>query len=181
MRRLRRNHQKQPIIDLLGAAPASRRRAALGASRVTAAPVPTSWLRAAPGVLRVTTAPVPTSRFRTALRPACVPWAPAPTSRHRAASGAPRVLTAPGRIKTVEPSNTENRAVDDFFSTHLPAQGSSGGSACPRNSGPNENRQVDAENLAESGRCKATPIRSKRSRAQRVAADSYQIDPDPRW
>jgi hypothetical protein len=133
------------------------------------------------GGLWVTAAPVLTSRFRETLRPACVPWAPAPTSQHRAALGASRVLAAPGRIKTIEPSNTENIAIDDFFSTHLPAQGSSGGSACPRNSGPNENRQVDAENLAEPDRCKATPIRSKRNRAQRVAADNYQINPDPRW
>jgi hypothetical protein len=65
------------------------------------------------------------------------------------------------------------------FSTHHPAQGSSGGSACPRGSRLNENRRADAEDLAEPGRCKATPIRSKWNRAQGAAADSYQIDPDP--
>jgi hypothetical protein len=40
MRRLRRNHQKQPIIDRLGAT--------LGLSCVPAALAPTFWLRAAP-------------------------------------------------------------------------------------------------------------------------------------
>jgi hypothetical protein len=65
-----------------------------------------------------------------------------------------------------------------IFSTRRRAQGSSGGSACPRGFGPNENRRADAEDLTESGRCKATPIQSKRNRAQGVAADSYRIDPD---
>jgi hypothetical protein len=169
MRRLRRNHQKQSTIDWLeeapGAAPASRCRAAPGAPCVTAAPVPTSRLRAALGPRRVALAPVPTSRLRAAPGLACVPWAPTPASQHRATSGAPRVPMAPGRTKTVEPSSTENRAPNNFFSTRLSAQGSSGGSACPRGSGPNENRQSDAEDLAEPGRCKATPIRSKRNRA----------------
>jgi hypothetical protein len=150
-RRLRRNHQKQPIIDRLGAAPASRRRAAPGAPRVTAAPVPTFWLRAAP-------------------EPARVPWALAPASRCKA---------APGRMKTVEPSSSENRALDDIF-LH-PPQDSSRGAACRRGSRPNENRRADVEDLFEPGRCKATPIRSKRDRTQGVAADSYRIDPDPRW
>jgi hypothetical protein len=50
---------------------------------------------------------------------------------------------------------------------------------CPRGSGPNEDRRADAEDLAEPGRCKATPIRSKQNRAQGAAADSYRIDPDP--
>jgi hypothetical protein len=66
-----------------------------------------------------------------------------------------------------------------FFSTRRPAQGSSGGSACLRGFGLNENHRADAEDLAEPGRCKATPIRSKRNRAQGAAADSYRIDPDP--
>jgi hypothetical protein len=126
MRRQRRNHQKQPIIDrlgaALGAAPASQRRAALGALCVTVAPVPTSRLRAAPGprraapgVSRATAAPVPISRLRAAPGPACVPWAPAPASRRRAAPGAPRVHAAPGRMKTVEPSSSENRTPGEFF------------------------------------------------------------------
>jgi hypothetical protein len=116
------------------------------------------WLEEAPGA-------APASRCRAAPGLACVPWAPTPASQHRATSGAPRVPMAPGRMKTVEPSSTENRAPNNFFSTRLSAQGSSGGSACPRGSGPNENRQADAEDLAEPGRCKATPIRSKRNRA----------------
>jgi hypothetical protein len=58
-------------------------------------------------------------------------------------------------------------------------QGSSRGSACPRGSGPNENHQADAEDLAEPGRCKATPIQSKRNRTQGAAADNYRIDTDP--
>jgi hypothetical protein len=133
MRQLRRNHQKQPTIDRLGAAP--------GAPRVTAAPVPTSWLRAASGprmppwlpfpppgsgqlqgVPRVTAAPVPTSWLRASPGPARVPWVPAPSSRHRTAPGAPCVPVAPDRIKTAEPSSLENRAPDDFyFSTRPPA------------------------------------------------------------
>jgi hypothetical protein len=40
-------------------------------------------------------------------------------------------------------------------------QGSSEGSACHRDSGPNEDRQADAEHLAEPGQCKATLIRLK--------------------
>jgi hypothetical protein len=100
------------------------------------------------------------SHLPAALGPARVPWAPAPASRRRAAPGAPRVPAAPGRMKIVELSSSENRAPDDFFSTRLSAQGSSGGSACPHGSGPNENRRADAEDLADPGRCKATPIRS---------------------
>jgi hypothetical protein len=69
--------------------------------------------------------------------------------------------------------------MNDFFSTHLSAQGSSEASACPCGSGPNEDHRADAEDLAKPGRCKATPIRSKRNRAQGAAADSYRIDPDP--
>jgi hypothetical protein len=120
--------------------------------------------RAAPGVPRVTAAPVATSRLRTAPGPARVPWAPAPASRSRTAPRAPCVTAAPGRMKTVEPSSSENRAPDDFFNTRCLVQGSSGGSACPRGSGSNENRRADAEDLAEPSRCKATPIRSKRNR-----------------
>jgi hypothetical protein len=69
----------------------------------------------------------------------------------------------------------------NFFSTRRLAQGGSGASTCPRGSGSNENRRDDAEDLAESGQCKATPIRSKRNRAQGAAADIYRIGPDPRW
>jgi hypothetical protein len=180
MRRRRRNHQKQPTIDRLGAAPASRRMEALGASRVTVAPIPTSRLKAAPrsrraalGVPGVTAALVSTSRLKATPGPACVPWASAPASRRKAAPGAPRVPAAPGRMKTVEPSSSENRAPE--------TQGSSRGSTCPRGSGPNENHRADAEDLAELGRCKATPIQSKWNRAQGAAVDSYRIDPDSRW
>jgi hypothetical protein len=134
MRRRRRNHQKQPIIDqlraALEAAPASRRRATPGAPRVIVALVPTSRLRAAlgprmvaPGAPCVTTAPVPTSWLRAAPRSACVPWAPAPASRCRAALGAPRVPEALGRIKIVEPSSSENRAPGDFFQHPPPGTG----------------------------------------------------------
>jgi hypothetical protein len=49
----------------------------------------------------------------------------------------------------------------------------------PRVSEPNENRQADAEDLAEPGRCKAPSIRSKRNISQGAAAVSYRIDPDP--
>jgi hypothetical protein len=66
-----------------------------------------------------------------------------------------------------------------FVSTCCPAQVSSEGSACHRGSGANEDRRADTEDLAESGPCKATPIRSKRNIAQGAAADSYQIDLDP--
>jgi hypothetical protein len=177
-RRLRRNNQKQPTIDRLGAvlraAPASRRRAAPAAPHVTVVPVPTSRLRVAPGphrtalwaphvttasvstsrlraapgprrtvpgALRVTAAPFPTSWLRAPLGPRmtapgapCVTaalvltsrlmvaprlthvlWAPAPTSRRRVAPGALRVTVAPGRMKTVEPSSSENRAPEEFF------------------------------------------------------------------
>jgi hypothetical protein len=126
MRRLRRNHQKQTTIDRLraapGAAPTSQLKAALGAPRVTAALVPTSRLRAAPGLRRtalgaprVSAALVSTSQLRAAPGQARVPWAPAPASRRRAAPRAPCVTAAPGRMKTVEPSSSENRALDEFF------------------------------------------------------------------
>jgi hypothetical protein len=49
---------------------------------------------------------------------------------------------------------------------------------CPRGSGPNEDRQADAEDLAKPSRCKTTPIRSKRNIAQGAAANNYRIDPD---
>jgi hypothetical protein len=91
---------------------------------------------------------------------ACIPWNPAAASRRRAAPGAPRVTAAPDPMKTAKLSSSENRALDDFFSTHRLTQSSSGGSACPHGSGPNENRRADAEDLADPGRCKATPIRS---------------------
>jgi hypothetical protein len=128
-----------------------------------------------------TAAPVPTAQLWAAPGPTRVLWTPAPASLRKPAPGAPHVPMAPGRMKTVELSCSENKAPDEFyfFSTRRPAQGSSGGSTCPRGSGPNENRRADAEDLAEPGRCKATPIRSKRNRAQGAAADSYRIDPDP--
>jgi hypothetical protein len=66
-----------------------------------------------------------------------------------------------------------------FLAPAARRQGSSEGSACPHGSGPNEDRRADAEDLAKPGRCKATPIRSKQSRAQRASADSYRIDPNP--
>jgi hypothetical protein len=112
-------------------------------------------------------------------RAAHVLWALAPASRRKIAPGAPRVPAAPDRRKNVGPSSLEIELRMIFFSTHRPAQGSSRGSACPRGSGLNENRRADAEDLAESGRCKATPLRSKRNRAQGTTADSYRIDPDP--
>jgi hypothetical protein len=97
----------------------------------------------------------------------CVPWAPAPASWHRAASGVPRVPAAPGWMNTVESSSSENIAPDEFFfSTRLLTQGSSGGSAYPRGSGPDENSRANVEDLAEPGRCKPTPIRSKWNRVQ---------------
>jgi hypothetical protein len=190
MRRLRRNHQKQPTIDRLGAAlvPTPRpraapgpRRVAPGASYVTVASGPTSRLRTGPGprrvasgAPRVTVALVPTSRLRAAPGPARVPWALVPASWCRTAPGVPRVPVAPGQMKPDEPSNSENRGLDEFlflflflfFSTCHSTQGSSGGFVCPRGSGPNENRRADAEDLAEPGWCKATLIPSKRNREQ---------------
>jgi hypothetical protein len=121
------------------------------------------------------------SHLPAALGPARVPWTPAPASRRRAAPGAPRVPAAPGRMKIVELSSSKNRAPDDFFSTRLPAQGSSGAPCVPTAPGQMKTVEPIAEDLAEPGRCKATPIRSKRNRAQGAVADSYRIDPDPRW
>jgi hypothetical protein len=195
MRRLRRNHQKQPTIDRLEAAPGALcvtavlvptsrlraapgpRRVAPGASYVTAASGPTSRLRTGPGkrgvasgAPRVTVALVPTSRFRAAPGSARVPWALVPASWCRTAPRVPRVPVAPGQMKPDEPSSSENRGPDEFlflfFSTCHSAQGNSGGSVCPRGSGPNENRRADAEDLAEPGWCKATLIPSKRNREQ---------------
>jgi hypothetical protein len=131
----------RPAQAAPGAAPASRRRAAPGALRVPAAPVPTSRLRAAPrprrvapgaprvtaapvntsrlraapGAPRVTAAPFPTSWLKAAPGPARVSCGPAPASRCRTAPGMPRVPAALGRMKTVESSSLENRAPDDFF------------------------------------------------------------------
>jgi hypothetical protein len=121
MRWLRRNHQKQPTIDRLRAAPgvsrvpvapapASWLRAAPGPPRVAGAPPPASRHRVAPGALRVPAAPVPTSRLRAAPGPPYVAWTPAPASWRRAAPGAPRVPVAPGWMKTVESSNSENKS-----------------------------------------------------------------------
>jgi hypothetical protein len=92
-----------------------------GGSRVSPwlrfSPPGSGQLRGRAGQLRgassVTAAPVPTSRLRVAPGPARVPWAPALASRRRAAPGAPRVTAAPGRMKTVEPSSSENRAQDE--------------------------------------------------------------------
>jgi hypothetical protein len=93
--------------------------------------------------------------------PAHVPWTPAPASRRRTALGAPCVPAAPGRRKNIGPSSSETKLRTIFFSTRRPARGSSEGSACPRVSEPNEDHRTDAEDLAELGQCKATPIRSK--------------------
>jgi hypothetical protein len=109
---------------------------------------------------------------------ACVSWAPAPASRLRTAPGAPRVPAASGRRKNIGPSSSQIELQMIYFSTRRPTQGKSGGSACSHGSGSNENRRADAEDLAEPGRCKTTPIRSKRNKAQGVAADSYRINPD---
>jgi hypothetical protein len=116
-------------------------------------------------------------RLEPAPGPACVSWAPAPASRRRTAPGARRVPAAPGRRKNIGPSSSETKLRTIFFSIRRPAQGSSGGSACPRGSGPNENRRADAEDLAEPGRCKATPIRSKQNRAQRIDSDPICVGP----
>jgi hypothetical protein len=51
-------------------------------------------------------------------------------------------------LKPDEPSSAENRDSVDFFSTCRRTQGNFGGSACPRSSGPNENRRADTEDLA---------------------------------
>jgi hypothetical protein len=118
-------------------------------------------------------------RLRASPGPARVSWAPAPTSRRRTAPGVPRVPIAPGRRKNVGSSRSETELRTIFFSTRRPTQGSSEGSACPRGSGPNEDRRADAEDLTEPGQCKPTPIRSKWNRVQGAAADSYRIDPDP--
>jgi hypothetical protein len=79
------------------------------ASRLGAAPGPR---KAASGVPHVPVAPVPTSRLRAAPGPARVPWAPAPASQRRVAPGA-RVPVAPGRMKIIKPSSSENRAPDE--------------------------------------------------------------------
>jgi hypothetical protein len=129
-------------------------------------------------------------RFRAAPRPARVMWAPAPTSQCMTAPGVPRVTGSgkhlpPGADQLwghrVSPAQgwSEVGTCPVGSSTHLPAQDSSGGVTCPRSSGPEEKRRANAEDLAEPGRCKATPIRSKRNRAQGAVSDSYRIDPDP--
>jgi hypothetical protein len=115
----------------LGAAPSSRRRSASGAPRVTGSGQPRAGMCP---VGSSTCLPAQDSSGGTAC-----PRSSRPEEKHRA-------------------ELLRNRALGDFFSTHRPAQGSSGGSVCPRGSGPNENRQADAEDLAKSGRCKATPI-----------------------
>jgi hypothetical protein len=139
MRRLRKNHQNQPTIDQLGvapgAAPASRRRSALGAPRVIDSeqlrgrhmfrglqhPPPSTgqlWgcrVSLAQGSSRgstrlpaqISSRGVACHRHRVAPRPPCVPWAPAPTSQRRTASRAPRVPVAPGQRKNVGPSSSE--------------------------------------------------------------------------
>jgi hypothetical protein len=68
--------------------------------------------------------------------------------------------------KNVRLSSSEIELLMIFFSIHRLTQGSSRGSVCPRGSRTNENRRDDAEDLAESSQCKATPIRSKRNRTQ---------------
>jgi hypothetical protein len=141
-------------------APASRHRIAPRMLHVTVAPVPTSQLsaalgpcRVAPGAPRVTAAPVPTSAqgssgaAQGSSGAPRVTAAPVTTARLRAAPGLPHVPVALGRMKIVEPSNSENRAMDNLFSTHRPAKGSSGGSD-----------RADVEDIAEPGRCEATPI-----------------------
>jgi hypothetical protein len=104
-------------------------------------------------------------RLRATPRPPCVPWAPAPASQLRTAPGVPRVPTASGRRKNVGLSSSETELQTIVFSTRRLAQGNSRGSACPRSSRPNEKRRADVENLAEPGRCKTTPIQSKRKQS----------------
>jgi hypothetical protein len=110
--------------------------------------------------------------------PVRVLWAPAPASRCRTAPGAPHVPTTLDQRKNVGLSSSETELQLIFFSTRRSVQGGFEGSTCPRGSGSNEHHRADAEDLAEPGRCKATPIRSNQNRAQGAAADSYQIDPD---
>jgi hypothetical protein len=136
MRRLRRNHQKQPTIDQLGAAPgaapASRRRSALGVPHVTSSRqlrgqhVSYGLQHPPPGVgqlcgrcvspargssggstrlpSQISSGGASCHRLRSAPGPAHVSWAPAPASRCR---------TAPG------------------------------GAACPHSSGPEEKRRAE--------------------------------------
>jgi hypothetical protein len=143
MRRLKRNHQKQPTIDQLGAAPgaapASRRRSTPGAPRVTGSGQLRGW-----HVSRGLQHPPPS------------------TGQLRGYHVSLQLRTRGKTSSRVAQKQSSGR----FFSTRSTAQGSSGGSACPRSSGPNENHRADAEELAEPGRCKATPIRSKRNRAR---------------
>jgi hypothetical protein len=91
-------------------APTSRLEAAPGPPCVAWAPPPASRHRAAPGAPHVPVAPVPTSRLKTAPEPPYVAWAPARASWCRVALGAPHVPVAPGRMKTVEPSSSENKS-----------------------------------------------------------------------
>jgi hypothetical protein len=139
MRRLRRYHQKQPTIDQLGAAPgqtpASRRRSAPGAPRVTGSgqlrgqhvsrglqhPPPGAGQLQGRHVLlargssggstrllaQISSGGAACHQLRAASRLARVPWAPAPTSWRRTAPGALRVPTAPSRRKNNGPSSSE--------------------------------------------------------------------------
>jgi hypothetical protein len=142
MRRLKRNHQKQPTIDWLGPAPgAAPRLPAQGSSggvachrgsgshlltqRSSGAVVyhrsSGSHLAAqrssgaAQGGSDGAAALVPTPRLRTAPGSARVTWVPAPTSQRRTTPRASCVTIALGRMKTVEPSSSENRDPDDIF------------------------------------------------------------------
>jgi hypothetical protein len=136
----------------LGAAPASRRRSASGAPRVTG--LGQLWGRHVSHSLQH------------------LPLSAGQLRGHRVSSQLWVGGKTLGRVAQKQSSRC-------FFSTRRSAQDISGGSACPRGSGPNEDRRADAEDLAEPGRCKAKPIRSKRNRAQGAAADSYRINPDP--
>jgi hypothetical protein len=131
MRRLRRNHHKQPTIDRLGGAP--------GPPRVPAASTPASRLGVAPGALRVPVAPAPTSRLGAALGPPRVAWAPPPASRRRTTPRAPRVPVAPVPTSRLRVAPGPSRVAW----APAPAQGSSGGTACPHDFGPDENCRAE--------------------------------------
>jgi hypothetical protein len=124
----------------LGAAPASRRRSALGAPHVTGS----GQLRGRHVSHGLQYPPPDAGQL----------WGHRVSLQLRAGG------KTSGRVAQKQSSGL------DFFSTHHPAQDSSGSSVCPCGSRPNENHRADAEDLAEPDRCKATPIQSKRNKAQ---------------
>jgi hypothetical protein len=125
MRRLRRNHQKQPTIDRLGAV--------LGLPCGPAAPTHASRLRAALGTPRIQ-ARLPARGSSRAGSTICLP-----TQGSSRAAACPR-----GSGSHLPTQDSSGAAICPLgFSTRLSMQGSSGGATCPHGSGLDENRRAE--------------------------------------